>query len=118
MALTKIDRGDIFTRSFVALKPMVVCKRCHYPISWYRGDYWHLADDAKIKCPTCSLPFRVGELPELERRDMAKCPTCGYPANQPYRRYDKDGVLFEGCVDKCHDEYVRVPKELHRIETQ
>lgn len=37
---------------------------------------------------------------------MNTCPTCTKPLNNPYRRYNSEGQIVEGCIDKCHDRHL------------
>ena len=39
-------------------------------------------------------------------KTMNKCPTCVKPLNNPYRRYNRQGQIIEGCIDKCHDKHL------------
>ena len=37
---------------------------------------------------------------------MNTCPICVKPLNDPYRHYNKQGQITEGCIHKCHDKYL------------
>lgn len=41
--------------------------------------------------------------------DNIKCPTCGHSVYNPYRRTDNQGKITEGCIDKCHDQFLVKP---------
>ena len=37
---------------------------------------------------------------------MNTCPICTKPLNDPYRHYNSQGQITEGCIHKCHDKYL------------
>lgn len=39
-------------------------------------------------------------------RKDGTCSTCTRKADNPYRHYNKQGNIIEGCIDKCHDPYL------------
>ena len=40
------------------------------------------------------------------KRSNNTCSTCTGDVNSPYRHYDKQGNIIEGCIDPCHDQYL------------
>ena len=39
----------------------------------------------------------------------AICNTCVKPADSPYRRYDNNGYVIEGCIDAIHTGHLVTP---------
>ena len=37
---------------------------------------------------------------------MNTCPICTKELNNPYRRYNNQGQIVEGCIHKCHDKHL------------
>ncbi len=38
--------------------------------------------------------------------DTNTCRTCGNPLNAPYRSWDRQGHIVQGCVDPDHDAHI------------
>lgn len=39
-------------------------------------------------------------------RSDGTCSICTRSTENPYRHYNKEGKITEGCIDKCHDKYL------------
>lgn len=58
-----------------------------------------IATPTHVACTVCEYSRRRSTLPP------DKCATCGRIVEAP-RKYYRDGVLYECCVDTSHDPYV------------
>lgn len=47
-------------------------------------------------------------------RNDGTCSICTKLANNPYRHFDSQGNIIEGCIDKCHDKYISKPSNSWR----
>lgn len=81
----------------------------HRNVSRYSPNGFDVIDEC-ADCQLCFLHSPFQEYPhtiyrypmEQKRREAETCTICGQSAYSPYRSYNPQGHIVEGCVDQFH----------------